>query len=102
MHGLTRVNSHVLAARHILITLLTCSAPNAGSCLQGQPAHVVVCGLISPMPFLHDFLLRVLGMLVPTENYTMDVGLQSHHMRLKPVLRRSFITVRVGTNYKDP
>lgn len=93
MHGLTCVSSHFLAAHHSLITLLTCSAPNTGSSLQGQPAHVVLCGLISLTPFFHDSLLRVFGMLVPTENNTMDVGLQSHNMGLKPVLRRSFITV---------
>lgn len=44
------------------------------------------------MPFLLDTLLGVLGSLVPTENYTMEVVLQSQHMRLKPFLRRSFVT----------
>lgn len=38
------------------------------------------------MPFFHDSLLRALGMLVPTENYTMEVVLQTQHMRLNPFL----------------
>jgi len=44
------------------------------------------------MPLFHDSLFRGLGMLVLTENYTMELVLLSQHMRLKLFLRGRFVT----------